>query len=453
MSRTGLKAVVFVALIALLGALAARERSAVSSDTPADRSEVIFWHFWGGHDRKVVEGIVERFNASQNRYWVRSIAMPGSNLDLKLFLGVAGGDPPDVVNQDDPIVGDWAARRTMTALDELATPAELDEIRASLFPAALSLGTYQNRLYALCNGLDVRALYYDADLLDEYGLEPPQTIDELDAAALRIAPPDVDGSRARYGFLPDPRRIWAWGIVFGGQFYDWDTSEITVDHERNIAALQWMSSYSRRYGADEVLRFRAGDQKLPGAAFPLLQGRYAMIMDGQWRVRELAENREAAVAAGQKPRKYGVTRLPAPANGRQDAGWVNGNFFVVPAGGKNPRGAWEFMKFWAGLAGHEKDAAQACADGGWIPVSQSVVDQPVFQEYLARYPSFRLFVELARSPNQIPTPQIPGAAYLQDEVIRAAEDAIYGGTPAADALRSAQQRIKQRLSEIQRDAK
>ena len=65
------------------------------------------------------------------------------------------------------------------------------------------------------------------------------------------------------------------------------------------------------------------------------------------------------------------------------------------------------MKFWSGLANHEADAAQACADGGWIPVSQAVVDEPVFQSYLQRYPDFRLFVELAGSANQIPTPQIP----------------------------------------------
>ena len=442
MNRTEFKLVAFAGLLIALLVLAARQQSAGSSDTPTDRQEVVFWHFWGGDDRRVVESIVERFNRGQSDYWVRPIAMPGSNLDLKLFLGVAGGQPPDVVNQDDPIVGDWATRGTLTPLDELASPAELAEIRTRFFPAALRLGTFDNRLYALCNGLDVRALYYDADLLRAFGLKPPTTIAELDAAALAIAPPGDDENRARYGFLPDPRRIWAWGIVFGGQFYDPRTEEFTLEHEKNIAALDWMASYARRYGPANVLRFRAGDQKLPGAAFPLLQGRYAMIMDGQWRVREIAASREAAIAEGRTPHRYGVTPLPAPPGGRENAGWVNGNFFVVPHGCKNPKGAWDFMKFWSGVTGHEADAAQACAAGGWIPVSQAVVDQPEFQKYLQRYPDFQVFVELAGSPDQVPTPQIPGAPYLQDEVIRAAEDAIYGGANPGESLRAAQSRVE-----------
>ncbi|MEN0111932.1 MAG: hypothetical protein AAF805_14530, partial [Planctomycetota bacterium] len=64
------------------------------------RSEVVFWHFWGGRDLPVVEDVVRRFNARQSRYRVRAVAMPGANLDLKLLLSVAGGDPPDVMNHD-----------------------------------------------------------------------------------------------------------------------------------------------------------------------------------------------------------------------------------------------------------------------------------------------------------------------------------------------------------------
>ena len=45
----------------------------------ADAEEVVFWHFWGGEDRRVVDEVVDRFNASQSRYHVRAIAMPGNS--------------------------------------------------------------------------------------------------------------------------------------------------------------------------------------------------------------------------------------------------------------------------------------------------------------------------------------------------------------------------------------
>ena len=272
--------VLLIALFtAAVFALAARETPRWAAEPPAPRRDVLFWHFWGGKDRQVVDDIVARFNASQSEHFVRAVAMPGNNLDLKFFLGVAGGDPPDVVNQDDPIVADWAARGALVPIDELATTAETDRLKSWLYPPARALGEYRGRLFAMPNGLDIRALYYDRAVLDELGLDPPRTIDELDSAALTITPPGQKPAR-RYGFLPDPRRIWAWGIVFGGQFYDPTTQRATCADEPIVAALEWMTSYSRRYGAENVVRFRTGDQALTGSSFPLLEGRYAMIMDG-----------------------------------------------------------------------------------------------------------------------------------------------------------------------------
>ena len=116
------------------------------------RQEVVFWHFWGGRDRPVVEEIVARFNASQDEYVVRAVAMPGNNLDLKFFLAVAGGDPPDLLNQDDAIVADWAHRGALTPLDELAPGEEVAELEGWLFPAARRLASYDDRLYACRTG-------------------------------------------------------------------------------------------------------------------------------------------------------------------------------------------------------------------------------------------------------------------------------------------------------------
>ncbi len=448
MNRSAIKQLVGIGLLVAVAMLALWESADSRWEVPAGRSEVVFWHFWGGKDRPVVEEICERFNASQQEFFVRPVAMPGNNLDLKFFLSVAGGDPPDVLNQDDPIVADWAHRGALVPLDELATPDEYAQLPAWLFPAARQIGSYDGRLYALCNGLDIRALYYNADVLEEFGLDPPRTLDELDHAATTIAPPGGKPLE-RYGYLPDPRRLWSWGIVFGGRFYDPHTGHVTADSEPVERALDWMASYSRRYGADQVARFRKGDQSLPGAAFPLLEGRYAMIMDGQWRVAEIAAVEAAARERGERAPRYGVVPLPPPTGGVADAGWVNGNFFVVPRGAKNPRGAWAFMKFWSGFGGHEAEAARACVGGGWIPASGAVVEHPRFQAYLDRYPMFRTFVRLAGSPDQVPTPAVPGAQFFQDEVIRAAEDALYKLTPPREALENATRRIEARL-EVER---
>ena len=425
--------------------------SGCTHEESSQREEVIFWHFWGGGDRPIVEGIVEDFNASQERYVVRAIAMPGSNLDLKFFLSVAGGDPPDLMNHDDPVVADWAERGVLTPLDELTTEGEIERLDDWLFPAAKELGSYDGRYYALCNGLDIRALYCNETLLNEHGLHVPQTIDELDRIAETIAPADGRTDRKRMGYLPDPHRLWAWGIVFGGKFYDPDAenlaSMITADSPEVVAALKWMASYSRRYGVSNVASFRSGEQALTGSVFPLLADRrYAVIMDGQWRVRDIAT--AASANRNEANDKYVVVPLPPPSHGRKDAGWVNGNFFIVPRRAKCKQGAWEFMKFWTGYGGNEAHAAQVCAAGGWIPPTQRVVDQPAYQQALDATPLLREFVRLARSPYQVPVPSLPVSSIYYQEVNRAAQEVMYRGEDPATALQQAAEAVRERLQEL-----
>ncbi|MCO6455252.1 MAG: ABC transporter substrate-binding protein, partial [Pirellulaceae bacterium] len=417
---------------------------------PAGRREVLFWHFWGGADRAVVERVVDRFNRSQDRHYVRALAMPGNNLDLKLFLAVTGGDPPDLINQDDPIVADWASRGALTPLDELASPDEYQQLDSFLLPAARRLGTHDGRMYALCNGLDIRALYYNRTLLDQYGLQPPRTLDELDWIAERTTQRDASGRPERLGFLPDPRRLWAWGIVFGGSFYDEASGRVTADDPRVVAALRWMTTYRQRLGAETVAAFRQGDQSLPGKTFPLLAGRYTLVMDGQWRVRDIAAAQAAQRERGEPVTEYGVCPLPPPEGGRPQAGWVNGNFFLVPRGARNRPGAWEFMKFWSGLGGHQAAAAETCVEGGWIPVSNQVSQQPAYQRFLDQRPLMREFVELSQSDHQVPTPVIRGAPLLQREINAAAAKAMYVERAAApdQLLREATQRVQLQLDAL-----
>jgi multiple sugar transport system substrate-binding protein len=322
----------------------------------------------------------------------------------------------------------------------------LKELDQWLFRAARRLGMYDGRHYALCNGLDIRALYYNQTVLEELGESSPITLDELDALAERITPPG-DERRQRYAFLPDARRLWAWAPVFGGGFFAEADGRVAIDTPQNRTALEWMISYRRRYGSDNLAAFRTGDQSLPGKTFPLLSGRYVFLMDGQWRVRDIRAAQRAQRERGEDVTEYGVCPLPPPEGGRRDAGWVNGNFFVVPRGAKRANGAWEFMKFWSGFGGNESEAAMTCIAGGWIPVSGQVARQPRFQEYLAAEPLFSEFVRLAASEHQYPVPVIPGAALLKREIESVGELALSDDrADAATLLSAAERRVNEHLA-------
>ncbi|MCA9117791.1 MAG: extracellular solute-binding protein [Planctomycetaceae bacterium] len=412
-------------------------------DLPAGRERVVFWHFWGGAERDVVRQVVDRFNRSQSRYHVEEVPVPGQNLDMKFYMSLAGGDAPDLLNQDDQVVAQWAARGVLTPLRELTeSDAEYRELQGWLSPSAARIGEWNGELYALCNAIDIRAMLYRADVLQ--GQPPPVTIEEFTQLAMvESETPD----RIRY--VPDDRRLWAWGVAFGGSFYDEQTRTVTANDPRIVAALEWMTSFTKFHGVEAIRAFRSINREA-GAGSMLLDGRYGLMMDGQWRVPELDAALKSTASAGSVAATAGIGRyavgpLPSPAGGRERAGWVNGNFFVVPLGANCPRGAWEFMKFWSGFGGNEREAALTAASGGWIPASPAVIRQPVFQKLLGEHPQFRTFVELAASENQLPTPATPVQAYFYERVNRAAEESLTLQKSPQQALDEATREIQQRL--------
>jgi multiple sugar transport system substrate-binding protein len=307
--------------------------------------------------------------------------------------------------------------------------------------------------------LDIRALYYNASLLKQLGLSVPRTIADLDHIANqlveRAASSGPERTQVRYrriGFLPNPRNLWSWGVVFGGDFFDEQRFQATADDPAIVAALEWMTSYGRRFGTSAAA-FRQRDQSLPGKPFALLTDRYALIVDGQWRCRDIARAQKQQAATGVPVIEYGVCPLPHPQGGRPNAGWINGNFFVIPHGARNPAGAWEFMKYWSGFGGREAEAAKTCVSGYWIPVSQAVVEQAAFQRFLQEDRLFSELVRLAASPNQVPRPNVPAALFYDRELIHAASEAIFRGAErkSVEVLTSVRRRMVQQLS-VQRSA-
>jgi len=395
-----------------------------------DRTEVVLWHFWGGADLDVVRDVVARFNAAQTEYRVREIAMPGNNLRAKLFLSAAGGRPPDLINIDDPVVADWFELGLLRSVDEIVGESRAQEISGKLFPAARQLSGYSGQLVGICNGLDVRALYFNRTFLQQQGWSVPQTLEDLDQLNARVR--QLGLSQPRFAFLPAPRRALFFVNLFGGSVWDFSTNRPQLNAPAAISVLTWLQDYSHRYGAGDLAAYRQSDQSLPGKIFPLLPqaddqqvGRYVFSLDGQWRVRDLNAFRQQRASRGLSSPEFDVIPLPPPqslagSESAEPGGWVNGNVFVFPRGGRASAGAVAFAKFWIGLSDPQAAAETAIA-GGWIPVTPEVVSEPKYQAALSSDPIFRRFVELASSKQLQPTPVVRGAGYMQRLIESTAE--------------------------------
>lgn len=413
------------------------------------REEVIFWHQWTSNWAEVVHTIVRRFNESQDRYEVRPLIVAGGVANTKMMLGIVGGSPPDCMAQWSPVIAAWARRGMLTPLDSLMAEGEYERIQQWLYPAVREMGSYEGHLYGLATGMNAWALYYNPRHFREAGLDPnrpPRTIAELDSAAEKLFRFRSDHSIERLGFLPG--NLLHWSAVFGGRWLDPVTHRPQATHPQTIAALAWMQSYGKKYDINRIVQFQSGLASQFEADWPFLTGKISMVEDGQWRVTQIAQY-------APKDFEYRVCPLPSP-DGNKLACWSNGNFMIIPRGAKNPRGAWEFMKFWTGwTGGDDPDLQRAGARsaefyvwGGWLPAGRTIPTQPAYQEYMARYPAFRTFVDLIQSPDVQVTPQVPVQQFFLDRLGANVEAVMRGRKSPEAALQTVERETQEELRRV-----
>ncbi|CAN5771982.1 sugar ABC transporter substrate-binding protein [soil metagenome] len=90
-------------------------------------------------------------------------------------------DAPDVFEQNVPTL-DQVRQGQIAPLDDLYT----DEIRAGFNEVSLNAATIEGSIYWVKMIDDTGAIYYHRSLLEEAGIEPPQTLDDLIAASTAL---------------------------------------------------------------------------------------------------------------------------------------------------------------------------------------------------------------------------------------------------------------------------
>jgi len=396
------------------------------------RQQVRFWHMWRGEWADVVQRIVDRFNDSQDTYEVIALSVPGHAANSKFLLAVAGGDPPDCMAQWNNVIPKWADSKLLVALNDpkngLMTSDQWERFKKTTYPIAKKIGMYKGNLYGVTTGLNIWACYYREDFLEEAGLDParfPKTLEGLVEWGRTLHRFDAEGRLKRIGFMPQWFRTYAPG--FGGGLWDWaNPAGIMLDTPQNLRALSWLVACREELGFENVKRLEEGFRQGFAGDWPFIRGYYAIHVDGQWRVEQLAKY------APDVP--YGTIPIPPPAEGgRKHFGWSNGNFMIVPAGADCPKGAWEFIRFWSGLADPER-AAEFYTWGGWLPLNHAVADAKVYRKYVDDHPQFQTFIDLLPSENIHPMPPVPYQDYLADRIQQMDDSAMRGSLTPRQAM-------------------
>ena len=284
----------------------------------------------------------------------------------RFLVGVAGGEPPDVIRFDRFAVSEWAERGAFEPLDHFlardAAAHDPDAIQPQDFyrPCWAEVvyhdpRTSQSAVFGIPDGLDDRALFYNKDFLkragytDEHGdARPPRTWEELAEMDTRLTEhgdPSSPARITRLGFAPNLGNAWLsmYGFNNGGHFLSADGRRCTFNDPPIVAALEWMTRvYDSLGGARQVNAFQSGTQ---GADLdPFILGKIAMKIDGTWFL-------AGALAQYGGALEYGVAPPPVPAArlaaGATPVSWVGGWCHAIPSAARHKEAAWELIRFLA----------------------------------------------------------------------------------------------------------
>lgn len=437
---------------AALASGAASPSWATARGVPAIQGEPItltYWHGWTEQWEEMVQFVVDQFHQQQSRIRIEPVVVPvgsqeqSSEFLAKLTAAIAAGEPPDIVTLfGSTAIPTLASQGALVPLDSL-DGADLPTVEAWMDPNVYRLGRYEDHLYGLSYWAGAYALIYNKAHFAEVGLDPevgPATVADLDAFAERLTVRSGSGDISRMGFLPSDLLLW--GTVFGGNFYDPSSNEVTANDPNVVRALAWMRSYAEKYDAQKVAEFNEGLASERAANLdPLIAGKFSMQIQGPWKLGDIKKFGDPNFA-------YGVVRPPLADAEAQPANWTWGDIQVIPTGSKDPAAALEFVKFTAGV--NDPDGyARRCTWGERpinVPVSRAVLEVPSFQQVVASHPGFDVFIDALLNGERIGSPPVmPAAAFFTDRLAAATDSVMLLQAEPGPALDDLDQSVQSEL--------
>ena len=399
------------------------------------KTEIVYWTGWSGPELALQESLAADFNRQSRRVRARVLTQFGASGYQKVRIAFAGGATPDLMSTV------WAEELASYALRGVLTPLDDYLLRSGRrltewTPGVARMLMIGGKTYGLAVTTNTTLIAYNKAIFREVGLDPekpPRTIDEFDDMVWRCTTRDKSGGYVRYGFRPSGLSLWAY--VFGGQWVDPASGAITANHAGNLAALQWLQSYSKRYDLRKMEAFATtfGSAKSPSG--PFFVGKIALWQTGEW--------------AQQYVRRYAPTldwgwfSLPTPTGGREAVTAVGGSVFVIPDACQNKDAAWEFLNWITSPA----PVKRFCLDAHNLPPLIGVGNDPAFQDE----PLYKFGVRISQGQNAFGPPPIPIWNTYSREIDRVEEKVMLGGADPKEALDTLQKAMEKELRDAREE--
>ncbi|MBM7569982.1 extracellular solute-binding protein [Aquibacillus albus] len=403
----------------------------------ASAGSFTYWYPWGGDSETWDEWRMEKYEEETGVSIDAVYAPPDGGLSNgKLLSAISGGNPPDlVISNDYALAYGLAAQGALEPIDEYLANAGFseDDVLEGFVPL---MKQEDGNTYLFPQDSNVNLLYYNVEMFEEAGLDPdqpPQTIEELDAAAEALT--KVEGDEIeRLGFIPwldagDGSYLWGW--VFGANFFDPENNQVTLNQQALIDTYEWMDGYAQKYNPEKIKSFTSGFGGAFSPDHPFFTGKVAMTVNGNWFAN--------ALKLYSPDTEYRVAAIPSPEGGRENATTFGTNVFLVPKGAENPQAAIDFA-----LYGSKQDIL-ADNINTWRSISiwKETTDAIEWENDHV----YDMVLDVAASSNSGHPALTSIAGQMADELMSLRDSVIYNDNNVADLLQAAEEKMQKEVDE------
>ena len=351
-----------------------------SASGGASPSAVELTQWYHEYGEEGVEDAVKRYAAAYDQAKVSVKWNPGEYAKL-VSAALLTDDVPDVFEY-----GNGPTLDMIKAGQVLDLTDTLGDARSQFAPSVLAAMTFDDKVWAVPQTVDMQMIYYRKSLLEKAGVQPPTTLDQLVTAARAVQTKDIGGFFAGndggLGVLGD-QLIWA----SGHEQINEERSGIGFDDAAMYAGLTAWRDFSR----DGVLQSASKDWF---DAAPFLNEETAMQWTGLWELPDVQK------AFGDD---FGV--LPFPAIGGDGRQVVPFGAFssCVSAKGTDPEAAKAFVKWlWVDQEADQVDFSNSY--GTHIPAKPALVPKATQIAEGAGAEAARFVTDFGHAPSLLWTP-------------------------------------------------
>ena len=316
-----MKRIIALLLVSVLVAGCGKSATKCETDTGKKDLELVMWLIGSEGQVLTINELAKEFY-DKTCVKVKCEAISWGDAHSKYLTSIAGGVAPDIGTMGLTWGTEFGNLGTIVDLKS-TYPEEVKAIKESVFSGLWDSIEYKGKVYGIPFDMTEYLLYYRNDIISQ----APQTWDELTRLLTDLNAKGKGmifdwGSLSWIGYSP-----FLWQA--GGDYYNKDHSEVTIDSPEAVAALKFFSELYTKYN-------------VPKTKIPLEQGirmgDFPIAISGNWKIDELR------LSAPEIAGRWSIATLPKGPTGKRTA-FIGGRIIGIFTQSKHKEEAWAFIKY------------------------------------------------------------------------------------------------------------